>query len=215
MLIDIEGTDGSGKAIQTKLLCDYLIGKGYKCCLISFPNYASRSSDPVKMYLGGEVGDDANCLDGYQASALYAVDRLITMKKIDLSQYDYVIFDRYTPSNIIHQSTRIEDQKELNNFLDWIDEFEFGKMALPRPDRILFLDMPPKYSIQLARSRSDLKNGQTKDILEADSSHLSKAYDRAVYVSERFGWTRIDCIRDERIKSIEDIHEEIKASLNL
>ena len=215
MLIDIEGTDGSGKAIQTKMLCDYLIDKGYKCCLISFPNYASRSSEPVKMYLNGEIGDNLNCLDGYQASALYAVDRLLTMKKIDLDSYDYIVFDRYTPSNIIHQSTRIDDKQELNNFLEWVDDFEYEKMGLPRPDKILFLDMPPKFSIQLAHARANLKNGQAKDIHEADDSHLSKAYSRAKYVSENYNWTRIDCVRDDKIKSIAEIHEEIKASLNL
>ena len=160
MLIDIEGTDGSGKAVQTKKLFDYLVNKGYKCRLISFPNYDSPSSEPVKMYLAGEIKSD---LDGYQNSALFAVDRLITMNNgIDINDYDFVLFDRYVPSNMIHQSTKMNNYAEIDSFIDWVADFEYGKLKLPKPDKIIFLDNPPKYSIQLARARSELKNKRKK-----------------------------------------------------
>ena len=214
MIIDIEGTDGSGKHTQTKLLYEYLVSKGYKCKMISFPNYDSNSSAPVKMFLAGELGGSANCLNGYQASALYAVDRLVTMKQLDVNAYDYILLDRYTPSNMIHQSTRIKDMEELNSFLDWLEDFEYGKLNLPKPDRILFLDMPVEYSIKLARERATLKNGQTKDILEQDSTHLFKAYDRAKYVAEKFNWTTIKCVNNG-LKSMEEIHADILTKLNL
>ena len=214
MLIDIEGTDGSGKHTQTKMLYEKLVEMGYKCKMISFPNYESNSSALVKMFLAGELGDNADCLNGYQASVLYAVDRLATMKQINCEDYDFVLFDRYTPSNMIHQSTRIKDKQELDSFLEWLEDFEYGKLNLPKPDRILFLDMPVEYSMQLARARSELKNGQTKDILEEDSSYLSKAYERAKYVADKFNWTTINCV-DEKLKTVEEIHLDILTNLGL
>ena len=117
MIIDIEGTDGCGKKTQTDLLFKFLTEQGYKVRKISFPNYDSESSALVKMYLRGEFGESANDVNGYQASALYAVDRFATMSKINVNDYDFILFDRYVPSNMIHQSTRIKDQQELDDFL--------------------------------------------------------------------------------------------------
>lgn len=214
MLIDIEGTDGSGKHTQTKMLYEKLLSLGYKCKMISFPNYESPSSAPVKMFLAGELGDNADCLNGHQASVLYAVDRLATMKQINCEDYDFVLFDRYTPSNMIHQSTRIKDRQELDIFLEWLEDFEYEKLQLPKPDKILFLDMPVEYSMQLARARSELKNGQTKDILEEDSGHLVKAYERAKYVAEKFNWTTISCV-DKNLKTIDEIHLDILTNLGI
>ena len=214
MIIDIEGTDGSGKHTQTKMLYDYLVSKGYKCKMISFPNYESNSSALVKMYLNGEFGTSVNCVNSYQASAFYAVDRLATIKQLNLDEFDFVLFDRYTPSNMIHQSTRIEDEQELSKFLDWLEDFEYGKLALPKPDKILFLDMPAEFSIKLARARAELKNGQSRDIQEEDSTHLFKAYNRAKYVAEKFNWLTIKCV-DEEIKEIEEIHNNILTTLGL
>lgn len=214
MIIDIEGTDGSGKHTQTELLYKYLLNCGYKCKMISFPNYESLSSAPVKMYLGGELGEDMNCLDGYQTSALFAVDRLITMKKIDFSAYDFILFDRYVPSNMIHQSTRIENKAELDKFLEWVEDFEYQKLGLVKPDKILFLDMPVEISMELARARATLKNGQAKDIHEKDDKHLTKAYERAKYVANKFNWITINCVQD-KLKSIEEIHYDILTKLGL
>jgi len=212
MIIDIEGTDGCGKKTQTELLKKYLESIGKKVLLISFPNYESNSSAPVKMYLGGEIGDNPNCLDGYQSSALYAVDRLITMSKIDIDAYDYILFDRYVPSNMIHQSIKIENDLYVDSFLEWLEDFEYVKLKLPKPDKIMFLDMPTEYSLKLARAREDLKNGQQKDIHEQNSAHLIKAYERAKYVADKFDWIKISCV-DKELKTIEEIHKEILTKL--
>lgn len=215
MIIDIEGTDGCGKKTQTDLLLKYLIQKGYKVIKISFPNYDSDSSALVKMYLRGEFGDNPNDVNAYQASALYAVDRFATMNKIDVSEYDFVIFDRYVPSNMIHQSTKTQNEKELDDLLNWIDDFEYKKLALPKPDRILFLDVPVETSIQLARARAVLKNGESKDIHEKDSEHLYKAYKNAKYVANKFNWVIINCVEEERLKTIDEIHQDILTKLGL
>ncbi len=215
MIIDIEGTDGSGKKTQTDLLYNYLKNRGKKVIKISFPNYESNSSALVKMYLSGEFGDKPENVNSYQASALYAVDRFATMNKIKVSEYDYVLFDRYVPSNMIHQSTKIDDLKELDDFLDWTIDFEYGKLNLPSPDKILFLDVPVEISTRLARARSTLKNGEKKDIHERDDEHLIKAYNKAHYVATKYGWEVVDCTNGDELKSIEEIHKEILTILGV
>jgi len=213
MIIDIEGTDGCGKRTQTMLLKEFLEAKGKKVKLISFPNYDSNSSAAVKMYLNGEIGlTGKDCLDGYQTSTLYAVDRLITMSKINVSDYDYVLFDRYVPSNMIHQSTKVKDPVALDCFLEWLEEFEYGKLKLPKPDKIVFLDMPVEVSTKLAIARGEYKSGTQKDILEQDDQHLKLAYERAKYVAEKFDWITINCV-DKELKTIEEIHKEILTKL--
>ena len=215
MIIDIEGTDGSGKKTQTLKLKEYLERKGKKVKLISFPNYESNSSSAVKMYLNGEIGlTGKDCLDGYQTSTLYAVDRLITMSKINLDDYDYILFDRYVPSNMIHQSTKVESDLYVDSFLEWLEEFEYGKLKLPKPDKILFLDMPVKYSSILSKERKNFKSGTQKDILEQDENHIKKAYIRAKYVAEKFNWITIPCV-NKTLKSIDEIHKEILTKLGV
>lgn len=215
MIIDIEGTDGCGKKTQTDLLYNHLTNLGYKVKKISFPNYDSDSSALVKMYLGGRLVDNANDINGYQASALYAVDRFATMLKININDYDFILFDRYVPSNMIHQSTRIQDKQELDNFLAWVEDFEYKKLNLPKPDKVLFLDVPFEISVKLARARESLKNGENKDIHEKDDNHLKNAYNKAKYVANKFNWIVVDCVQSNNIKSIEEIHKEILTKLNL
>jgi len=215
MIIAIEGTDGCGKKTQTDLLCDFLTSKGYKVKKISFPNYESNSSALVKMYLNGEFGESVNDVNVYQASSFYAVDRLATMLKVNVEEYDYVVFDRYVPSNIIHQSTRIKDLNELDKYLTWLEDFEYVKLNLPKPDKILFLDVPVEISMRLARERVELKNGQQKDIQEKDDQHLVNAYKRGKYVAEKLNWLVVDCAKNNNIKSIDEIHKDILTKLDL
>ncbi len=212
-IIDIEGTDGSGKKMQTKLLYEYLTTKGYKCKILSFPNYENEGCGPVKMYLNGSLGDN-DSLTGYQASSLYAVDRFTTLKQLNLAEYDFVLMDRYTCSNMIHQSTRFKSDEEVDKFLDWVKEFEYGLLNLPEPDYTLFLDVPSEISFKLTSMRKQLKNGQNKDILEQDYNHLLHAYNRAKYVAHKFNWHTINCVADGKILSKAEIQIEILKVLN-
>ena len=147
-IIVIEGTDGSGKATQANLLCEFLKSKGENCILQSFPNYDSPSSGPVKMYLSGELSENANEVSAYQSSVLFAVDRLCTMQKlkIHLDEGGIVVMDRYVQSNMTHQAGKIQDGKERDKFLDWLSDFEFGLLDLPKPDFVMFLDVPVEVS---------------------------------------------------------------------
>ncbi len=214
MLIIIEGVDGSGKATQSKLLYEYLLSCGYNCKLISFPNYDSESSIPVKMYLRGDLGENVNCLNPYQASILYAVDRLLTMKQIDTSEYDFVIFDRYVTSNILHQSAKIQDLNKVDRYIDWVEDLEYNKLKLPKPDVTILLDLPVEESIRLAHLRAGLKNGESRDIAEQDFLHLKKSCERAKYVANKLDWQVIDCMKNGQIAPIEEIQVRIRDVIN-
>ncbi len=215
MIIAIEGTDGCGKKTQTELLCKYLESKNYKVKKISFPNYDSETSSLVKMYLRGEFGENVNDINAYQASVFYAVDRLGTMLNVNVKDYDFVVFDRYVQSNIIHQSTRIKDLVELNSYIEWLEDLEFDKLKLPKADKILFLDVPIEISMRLAKERAELKNGQDKDIQENDEIHLINAYNRGKYVAEKLNWEIVACSKNGNIKTIDEIHQDILTKLDL
>ena len=214
MIIEIEGVDGCGKNTQTKKLYEYLVNKGMKCKIVSFPNYESGSSMPVKMYLNGELGDKVDCLDPYQTSVLFAVDRLITMKQINIEDYDYILLDRYVGSNMVHQASRFKEAEKFLKYLNWAEDFEFGNLKLPKPNKILFLDMPIEMSLKLKRERTELKNGMSKDIMEEDEEKLIIASNSAKKVAETLGWIKIDC-GQVQLKSIDEIHEEILTKLGV
>ena len=119
------------------------------------------------------------------------------------------MLDRYMESNLIHQAGKIEDEVEQERFIKWLLNFEFNALKIPKPDHIIFLDMPPKYSILLARSRAILKNGKTQDIHEKDSQHLITAYKNGMKFAERFGWDIVHCVENGRILSIEEIGDKV------
>ncbi len=210
MIINIEGTDGSGKATQTKLLFDYLTKMGYRVKTLSFPNYDNRGCEPVKMYLAGDLGGIEK-LTAIQVNALFAVDRLTTMANQDFSNYDFVLLDRYTTSSMIHQSALTKSKAELDAFLNYVEDFEFNQLKLPKPDLIIFLDVPVEISFNLAHNRAELKDkSNTKqDIYESNFNHLKTAYERAKYIAKKFNWASIDCSQDGKIKSIEQVHNLI------
>lgn len=208
----IEGTDGSGKQTQTKMLVEKLAASGENVILQSFPNYDSLSSGPVKMYLGGELSENANGVDAYQSSALFAIDRFCTLKKMEnsINENTIIVFDRYVSSNMIHQASKIENKREKLKYLKWLNKLEFGTLKLPKPTKIIFLDMPPEKSIELAHSRGELKAGTRQDIHEKDSSHLINAYKNGKFISKLFKWSEIKCVNElGEIKTREEISNEI------
>ncbi len=217
-IIVIEGTDGSGKQTQATKLYERLVAKGLKVIRQSFPNYDSPSSAPVKMYLGGELCERAEQLDAYQTSSLFAVDRLCTYMKDLKAHYDaggIIILDRYTQSNMLHQAGKIKDIAERDKYLDWLDNFEFNELKLPRANKVIFLDVPPEVSMRLARERGELKSGTAKDIQEQDAQHLIDAYNSGKYVAQKYDWNIIDCVNAGNIKSIEEIHELICKAIDI
>jgi len=212
-LIIIEAGDGSGKATQTSKLYERLCREGYRVKKVEYPNYDSPSSALIKMYLQGEFGTDPDKVNPYAASAFYAVDRYASYIKDWKKFYDeggIVLADRYTTSNMVHQAAKIIDNDERQRFLDWLWDFEFNLFQLPRPDCVVFLDVPPSVSSRLIANRANKFTGQqTKDIHEGSLKHLQASYNNALMVAKRYGWIRIDCVRDGRLKSVDEIHQQI------
>ena len=210
-IIVIEGTDGCGKQTQSKALYQRLERLGLNVKIQSFPNYDSPSAAPVKMYLGGEFGSDTS-MDAYQASALYAVDRLCTYLKDLKSFYEsggIIVMDRYVQSNMLHQACKIGDRDEVDKYLDWLDKLEFGDFKLPRPNRVIFLDVPIEVSTRLMEERGIHKTGTVKDVHEQNADHLRKAYESGKYCANKLGWDIIPCTEGLNMKSIDNISELI------
>ena len=212
-LFVIDGTDGSGKQTQLAKLKERFDKEGIDYRVVSFPNYDSPSSSLVKMYLGGEFGTDAKKISPYIASTFYAADRYATYKK-DYEEYynneGIILADRYTTANMVHQAGKIQDEAEREKFLNWLWDFEFNLYGLPIPTEVFFLNMPTDYAVKLMENRENkITHESKKDIHERDKNHLLDAYNAACGLVQKYNWHEVKCVKDEKIRSIEDIHEEI------
>ena len=214
-LIIIEGTDGSGKQTQTELiykrLCE-LKGKE-KIRKISFPNYESKASEPVKMYLAGEFGKRVDSVNAYAASLFYSVDRYASFKKDWEDFYNnggIIVSDRYTTSNMVHQAPKIGNEKEREKYLEWLVDLEWEKMPIPEPDLVFFLDVPFEFSQKLMKERINKITGEEKkDIHESDKEYLKNAYNLAKELAEKYRWIIISCVKNGKLRTIEEINDEI------
>ena len=211
-LIVIEGTDGSGKSTQFRLLTQRLTRENtaFKCLV--FPRYAEPSSALIRMYLGGEFGSRPTDVNSYAASTFYAVDRYASYKQDWGAWYEQgglVLSDRYTTSNAVHQASKEAPEKQAE-YLKWLYDFEYDRLGLPRPDLTIYLDVPTDFTEKLMRRREQDTNTQA-DIHEKDTAYLSACRRAGRAAAEFYGWTVIDCVKDGSMRSIEDIHEEIYA----
>ena len=209
-LIVFEGTDGSGKATQTNLLVEALRAEGRTVRQLTFPRYDQDSSMLVRMYLGGAFGSDPNTVNPYAASTFYAVDRYASYMQ-DWGEYyrqgGLVVTDRYTTSNAVHQAGKLPDG-DCQAYLDWLFHFEYDLMGLPKPDLVIYLDLPAELSASLRRQREQ-DTGTHADIHEADEAYLRRCRENAMRVVDYAGWHRIDCARDGKVRLPEDIHQEV------
>ncbi len=211
-LIIIEGTDGSGKQTQTGLLYEKLceIKGSEKVKKISFPNYESKASEPVKMYLAGEFGEKADSVNAYAASVLFSVDRFASFKtewEEFYSSGGIVLSDRYTISNMIHQASKIKDREEREKYLDWLVDLEWNKIGIPEPDLVFFLDIPFDVSQKLMQNRKNKITGdKVKDIHEQDAEYLRNAYNIAKELAIKYKWNIVDCVENDKLRSIEEIN---------
>lgn len=212
MLIVIEGVDGSGKQTHTRMLCERLRREGRTVHEISFPDYASPSSEPIKMYLGGAFGSKPEDVSPYAASTFYAVDRFASYRtkwQEPLERGELVVADRYVTSNMIHQGCKLS-LAEQGTYFRWLEELEYEKMGLPRPDLVFFLNMPPRYAQQLTANRENKITGEAKkDIHESDREYLKRSYETAYRAAKFSDWQMIDCTDERGIRPLEEIAEEI------
>ena len=209
-LIIIEGTDGSGKSTQFRLLSQKLSENNVSFKHVVFPRYSEESSALIRMYLGGQFGTKPGDVNAYAATTFFAVDRFASYKTEWEDWYlndGVVLSDRYTTSNAVHQASKLGDG-EREAFLDWLYEFEYQKMGLPKPDLVLYLDVPTDFTQKLLRHREQDTNTKA-DIHEQDGEYLAKCRQAGRAAADYSGWTVISCVKDGNMRTIEDIHQEI------
>ncbi len=211
-IIVIEGTDCSGKETQSKLLEKYFQEKGKKCIRFEFPMYDTPTGKIVGgAYLGKEdIGESffkegAVNVDPHVVTLYYAADRKYNWSKIQsyLEKEYYVILDRYTPSNLAHQGSKIKDKDERFDMYQWIDKLEYWLLQLPKPDKTILLHVPYEISVELGKNRA------SKDDHEKSEEHLKRAEEAYIELSELYNWDRIECVKNGTLRSVEDIQNEI------
>ena len=209
-LIVFEGTDGSGKSTQFRRMTERLAQENTAFQKLVFPQYDKESSALIRMYLGGAFGSHPGDVNAYAASTFYAVDRFASYQQVWKSYYQdggLILSDRYTTSNAVHQASK-EPKERREAFFRWLYDLEFTRMGLPRPDLVLYLDMPISFTEQLMRGR-EAQTGTHADIHEQDLDYLRLCRETASQAAEFYGWTKISCVRDGKLRSIEEIHEEL------
>ena len=211
-IIVVEGTDCSGKETQSKLLEERLNSIGKKCVRFYFPNYESPTGKIIGgAYLGKpEIGpsffkEGAVNVEPHVVCLYYAADRKYAMPEIEkyLNDNYYVILDRYTTSNLAHQGSKIHDKDERFNMYQWIDKLEYWLLGLPKPDKTIFLHVPLENTLELRKNRKSI------DEHEKSPEYLKRAEESYLELSELYNWDKIECIRNNKLRSVEDINNEI------
>jgi len=210
--IVIDGTDGSGKGTQTELLVKRLESEGYAVAMADFPRHGERSALLVDDYLNGEFGS-AQEVGPYRASIFYACDRYAASFQIKkwIEEGKIVICNRYVSANMGHQSGKIKEIPEVEKFLAWLEDLEYGIFEIPKPDAIILLYMPVEIGQQLVDKKGNRAyvGGEKRDIHEADIGHLTDAASAYLYVAKKYDWPIIQCAPNGNLRTIEDIHEQL------
>lgn len=209
-LIVFEGIDGSGKSTQFDLMCRRLDEMGYEYKRLVFPQYEEPSSALIRMYLDGQFGQKPGDVNAYAASAFYAVDRYASYVKVWRDFYlqgGTILADRYTTSNAIHQGSKLSADLRMQ-YLKWLEEFEYDLMGLPRPDKVLYMDVTLEVALANMRQRESLTD-KSGDIHEADERYLGDCLEAACFAADFYGWSRVKCAHDGRMRHLDDIHKDI------
>lgn len=210
-LIVVEGAvDGIGKSTQFDMLYKRLSDEGYHVVTHHFPTYNSVQGAPVEEYLKGEYGRPED-VSPYFINSLFAIDRAITWRKKLSEPYNdgsIILLDRYTTSSQLYQSVAKETLDEKREFIEYINDFEYNKLEIKKPDYVIFLTAPYDVATSLRKKRTD-NDGIENDIHESNENYLRKVYDNSVFVADYLSWDKIECGLNGEMRPKEDIHEEI------
>jgi dTMP kinase len=209
-LIVFEGIDGSGKSTQFKRMSARLETEGVSFKRLTFPRYQEPSSALIRMYLGGDFGENPGDVNAYAASTFYAVDRFASYVQEWREFYlggGLILTDRYTTSNALHQASKLPAEKRPA-FFRWLYEFEFELMELPAPDTVIYMDIPVEEALARIRLRR-IADGSAGDIHERDADYLRKCRECGADAADFYGWRKIACFEGRTGRSEQEIHEEI------
>ncbi|HJX49904.1 MAG TPA: hypothetical protein VJ438_00410 [Candidatus Nanoarchaeia archaeon] len=208
----LEGTDKSGKNTQSDYLLASIRALGLNCQKMSFPRYHTPTGRIVgQCYLGKILGPgdrawfgDANLVPPEVASIYYAADRLAAVPEIEeiLSSRSHLILDRWVESNMGHQGGKAKTPEQRAGIIEFISHLEYGVLDLPKPDAVIFLYMP--YEVARTLPRAEAADGH-----ESNEEHLRNAEETYLYLAKRFNWKQINCAPNGKIRSIDDIHQEV------
>jgi dTMP kinase len=206
--IVIDGTDGSGKTTQLKLLQERLEAEGLEVAVADFPQYNTKSAGLIEEYLSGKYGQ-AEDIDAYKASIFYAVDRYDASFQIRhwLQNGKIVLANRYTSANMGHQGCKISNPLERRVFFNWLYDLEYKIFEIPRPDLSLILHVESAIAQKLTKTRGrEDWIGKTKDIHEENLSHLQKAEQVYLEIANTFpGFQLISCTKNNELLDREEI----------
>lgn len=213
-LIVLEGIDGSGKSAQYRRLCARMENDGIAYTHIVFPRYDKESSALIRLYLGGQFGSKPEDVNAYTASTFYAVDRFASYRDDWGAIYEnggLILSDRYTTSNAVHQGSKLPEA-ELPAFFDWLQDLEYGKMGLPRPDLVLYLDVDVELSLARMRRRQQ-KTHTSADIHEKDVGYLERCLRTARLAAAHYGWKTIPYLKEGKEREVDEKNREIYSIL--
>lgn len=209
-LIVIEGTDGSGKKTQAALLIERLRKESRKAISKSFPQYGTKSAGPVEEFLGGKYGSPTE-VNHYISSVFFAVDRFDLSKELKkLLSEDYVIvLDRYVDSNVGHQGGKIKDPAEREKYVEWLYDFEYKILGIPKPDLVLILHVPAEINEKLIPQKQTLFNVERNH--ELGLEHLKNAETSYLWLAGKFSTNHkvVECVENGGLLSPEKIHEKV------
>lgn len=210
-IIVIEGaSDGIGKTTQYELLKQKLINDGDSIVTHHFPSYGKDQGKLVELYLEGKLGERKD-LNPYFISNVYAIDRAITWNNELKKEYENgktILLDRYTPSNLIYQSVFFEDPEDKKEFINYMEDFEYNKLGINKPDKVIFLYVPFDLVIKMHNSRKE-NEGIKNDIHERDLNLMKKVHENSLFVAKYLNFEIINCSNNGELRKIEDINEEI------
>lgn len=209
-LIVLEGIDGSGKSSQYRRLCARMENKNIDYNHIVFPRYDKDSSALIRMYLDGQFGSHPGDVNPYAASTFYAVDRFASYREEWGKIYEnggLILSDRYTTSNAVHQGSKLPED-ELPEFFDWLYDLEYGKMGLPKPDMVIYLDVDVKTALSRMSRRQERTNTKA-DIHEQDSEYLERCLIAARKAAGYYGWVKVDYMKDGCERDVDEKNMEI------
>ncbi len=213
-LVVFEGIDGSGKSAHYRRVCNRLEAEGINYDHIVFPRYDNESSALIRMYLNGDFGNNPNDVNAYAASTFYAVDRFAAYRSDWGKAYnsgEFILSDRYTTSNAVHQGAKLSDD-ELPAFFEWLYDFEYIKLGLPKPDLVIYLDVDLETSLRRMKHRQE-KTNTSADIHEKDVKYLQNCLRVADKAADYYNWKRIPFLKNGFEREIDEKHEEIYAAI--
>ncbi|MBQ6403400.1 MAG: deoxynucleoside kinase [Oscillospiraceae bacterium] len=209
-LIVLEGIDGSGKSAQYRRLCARMEKDGIDYHHIVFPRYEKDSSALIRLYLGGSFGSHPGDVNAYAASVFFAADRYASFRDDWGRVYEQgglILSDRYTTSNAVHQGSKLPEE-QLPEFFSWLSDFEYGKLGLPEPDLVIYLDVDLKTSLARMKRRQEKTNTHA-DIHEKDVAYLERCLRTADRAADYYGWTRIPFMQHGVERDVDEKNGEI------